>query len=91
MLRAAEEGVAAMWSIERRPAPIGRIALLAALLGLCAAPLPAERVSVPPELEAWRGWALHGAEHRACPFLVGRSATDIDAYWYIPVRTGYSM
>ena len=69
-----------MWSIERRPAPIGRIALLAALLGLCAAPLPAERVSVPPELEAWRGWALHGAEHRACPFLVGRSATDIDAY-----------
>lgn len=34
-----------------------------------AAPL-----SVPPDLEAWRGWALHGAEQQRCPFLAQPNA-----------------
>lgn len=37
---------------------------------LLAAPVSA--VEVPPALEAWRGWALHGAESALCPVRDGR-------------------
>ena len=30
---------------------------------------------VPPELEDWRSWVLHGQEHRHCPFLHDSNAT----------------
>ena len=32
--------------------------------GAAGAPL-----AVPPDLESWRGWALHGAEEQRCPFI----------------------
>ena len=48
-----------------------RTIILAALLyGGIAAAAP---LSVPPDLEAWRGWALHGAEEINCPFLAGQA------------------
>ncbi|MCC7462946.1 MAG: hypothetical protein IT480_10860 [Gammaproteobacteria bacterium] len=57
-----------------------RRSILGSVLLLITAVAAAQRVSVPPELEAWRGWALQGAEYRHCPFLVGRSASDAGAY-----------
>ena len=30
----------------------------------------AAEVSVPRDLEEWRGWVLHGEEYRRCPFFV---------------------
>ena len=53
----------------------GRILCVIALL---SAPLAAGQpaaVEVPPELEAWRGWVLHGREHLRCPFLHNAAAT----------------
>ena len=44
-----------------------RTIFVAALL--YAALASASQVAVPPELEAWRSWALHGASEVNCPFL----------------------
>jgi hypothetical protein len=51
-----------------------RTILLATMLsgGLALAAPP----SVPPDLEAWRGWALHGSEQTNCPFLAARAAQE---------------
>ncbi len=65
---------------ERRAAMIGRSAGAAALLLFLATVTPAQRVYVPPELEPWRAWVLHGAEERACPFLVGQGANERTAH-----------
>ncbi|MEM6795537.1 MAG: hypothetical protein AAF725_16280, partial [Acidobacteriota bacterium] len=48
-----------------------RVGLAAALvLFSIVSKTPADEVSVPPELEAWRGWVLDGKEHLDCPFYV---------------------
>ncbi len=58
-----------------------RTMIVAALLYSALA--QASEVSVPPDLEAWRGWALHGAEQQRCPFLAqpiaDRQHSDGDA------------
>lgn len=43
--------------------------LLAILMWLPAA--QASEPAIPPELQAWRDWSLHGAENVRCPFLAG--------------------
>lgn len=57
----------------------GRIIFAACLLwsaGIaCAAP-----VDVPPELEAWRQWALDQQQFRRCPFLAGTNAQQADSF-----------
>ncbi|MFO1400332.1 MAG: hypothetical protein U1F30_03825 [Steroidobacteraceae bacterium] len=70
-----------MSKLESRSVVIRLIAgALALLLALGTAVVHAQRVYVPPDLEPWRAWALQGAEHRACPFLVGQGATDAGSY-----------
>ncbi|MCP3963645.1 MAG: hypothetical protein GY719_37895 [bacterium] len=36
--------------------------------------------SVPPELEAWRGWVLDGQEHLGCPFYVAGAHGTADRH-----------
>ena len=49
-----------------------RIAWLTGLLFAVAAHADPQ---VPPTLEPWRGWVLHGQEFRACPLIAGHSGT----------------
>ena len=51
----------------------------AALLGPSAAGQAG--AYVPPELEGWRGWVLHGQEHRRCPFLYDSDATQAESFF----------
>lgn len=39
----------------------------------------ADAQALPPELQGWQDWALHGAENRRCPLTVGAMAGASDA------------
>ena len=53
--------------------------LLAWFLAL-SNPLIAAEVVVPPDLQPWRSWVLHGEEFRRCPFLTGNTSADASAF-----------
>ncbi|MBN8728077.1 MAG: hypothetical protein J0H15_10305 [Xanthomonadales bacterium] len=36
----------------------------------------AAEAEVPPALEPWQGWAMHGEEYRACPLVAGQGGTE---------------
>ncbi|MEO8670602.1 MAG: hypothetical protein ABI411_04745 [Tahibacter sp.] len=58
--------------------------VLSLLLGYsCAMPLAAQPapVSVPPLLDAWRGWVLKDLEYRACPFIATSDLTEEDNFF----------
>lgn len=60
------------------------VAMRARFLLICALalvnPLFAAEVAVPPDLQPWQGWVLHGEEFRRCPFLTGHAAADAQAF-----------
>lgn len=56
----------------------GRITLAACLLW--SAWIGAAPVDVPPELEAWRQWALDQQQFRRCPLLAGQNAQDAGSF-----------
>jgi hypothetical protein len=68
-----------MISISRR-AVCATICALAALAVHAPQAGGQNRVAVPPELEGWRDWALHGEEHRRCTFVSSMPATERGAY-----------
>ena len=45
---------------------------LAWITGLFIAVAANAEPQVPPILEPWRAWVLHGQEFRACPLIAGR-------------------
>jgi len=53
--------------------------LLAWFLAL-SNPLIAAEVVVPPDLQPWQSWVLHGEEFRRCPFLTGNTSADASAF-----------
>lgn len=50
------------------------------LLAAVPAGVPAAEVAVPPELQPWQDWALHGLEYRRCPFLPAADPARREAY-----------
>ena len=54
--------------------------LAVGLLGGTAAWGQPSAVDVPPALEAWRGWALHGKGYLGCPFVYNASAVEPAAF-----------
>ena len=58
-------------------------ALLLRVVGLIAvlfAVLAEAEPQVPPTLEAWRPWVMHGLEFRACPLLAGTEGKTAEEY-----------
>src|SRR5258706_10461102 len=68
--------------VRTRPGGVIMNRLMAALLMLLSAigSVRAADVAIPAGLEAWRGWALQGAEFRRCPFLAARNAAAEQSY-----------
>jgi hypothetical protein len=60
--------------------PTMRVRLLLVCILASSSPLFAAEVAVPPELEPWRGWVLHGEEFRRCPFLTGSASANANAF-----------
>ena len=56
---------------------ISRFLLLAGLWAMTAV---AAEVAVPPGLQGWQGWVLHGAEYRRCPFLFAQDPSQEASY-----------
>jgi hypothetical protein len=50
------------------------------LLAASCVQVQAAEVSVPRDLEDWRGWVLHGEEYRRCPFLASAAPTERGSY-----------
>ncbi len=57
-----------------------RITRLVLLAGFWAMTAVAGEVTVPPGLQGWEGWVLHGAEHRRCPFLFAQDPSQEASY-----------
>jgi hypothetical protein len=55
-----------------------RFVLICALA--LSTPAHAAEVAVPPDLQPWQSWVLHGEEFRRCPYLTGTGATDARAF-----------
>ena len=49
--------------------------MIAALIGL-ATSFAAVAADVPPQLDAWRAWVLHGEEYRSCPLIAGHAGGE---------------
>jgi hypothetical protein len=63
--------------------------LILVLLNVSMAPVAAQDVYVPAELEPWRNWVLKDREYRACPFLFDRAAVESSDYVCVwPGHTG---
>jgi hypothetical protein len=45
-----------------------------------SAPVYAAEVAVPPDLQPWQSWVLHGEEFRRCPYLTGVGTTDAKGF-----------
>ncbi len=43
-------------------------------------PVIAAEVAVPPDLQPWQGWVLHGEEFRRCPYITGSASMDALAF-----------
>jgi hypothetical protein len=54
--------------------------MISLLLCMLVLPAAAQDMYVPPELEPWRNWVLHGHEYRACPFVFNRHAAEPGDY-----------
>lgn len=67
-------------------------AMLGVVVTLATAHSIAAPVAVPPELEAWRGWALDGLEYRRCPLIATSQADSAAAFRCVwPERLSLSL
>ncbi len=57
---------------------LGPLCLLALL---CIGAAGAMAQSIPPALQGWQAWVLHGHERQTCPMLVTQSADDRECVW----------
>ena len=55
-----------------------RFVLICALA--LATPARTAEVAVPPDLQPWQSWVLHGEEFRRCPYLTGADPTNAQAF-----------
>ncbi|HEX6612976.1 MAG TPA: hypothetical protein VF022_03810, partial [Rhodanobacteraceae bacterium] len=56
------------------------LGLLGLLCLICGPAFAATDASIPPQLNDWEGWVLHGQEQRTCPILSTQTGADDDAY-----------
>ena len=79
MDRAADEGTRARPRARRswRWLALAGFSVVLAAAAACAF---AEEPALPPALQDWQGWALHGLEYRRCPLVSAADPSDADSY-----------
>ncbi len=57
-----------------------RIATALLMVSCWVSAAAAAEVAIPPGLQGWEGWVLHGSEYRRCPFLFAQDPSQESSY-----------